>query len=266
MKKNVLLLCLFTLSSINAFSWGQIGHRVVGELAQRHLTEHAKQEIKKILEGESLATVSTWADEVRSNPKYHFLTPTHYTSIEDHNHYEYEREDDIVSTIEKIAFSLAGFYDMPELTKKEQVSLFVHLMGDLHQPLHVGRAADRGGNDIPVLWFGDKTNLHSVWDSKIIQNMELSYTEIVDRIDTPEFLDPSWLTGAYEFNALKVIMDESMEYRELIYNFGEQDLTSKKPAKLSYEYVYKTKDVVLKRLAQAGVRLASFLNEVFDKY
>ena len=65
-------------------------------------------------------------------------------------------------------------------TKEDKIialKFLVHLIGDLHQPLHVGNGKDRGGNDIKVKWFGEATNLHNVWDEKLINLQELSYTE-----------------------------------------------------------------------------------------
>ena len=66
--------------------------------------------------------------------------------------------------------------------------LLIHIVGDVHQPLHVGRKGDRGGNDIKVTWFGESSNLHKIWDEGLIDNQQLSYTEYVNAINftTPQ--------------------------------------------------------------------------------
>src|SRR5690554_7846576 len=62
--------------------------------------------------------------------------------------------------------------------EKEYLMILVHLVGDVHQPLHVGNGKDRGGNDVKVSWFGENSNLHKIWDSEIIDGKKYSYTEL----------------------------------------------------------------------------------------
>ena len=63
-------------------------------------------------------------------------------------------------------------------SKAFHLKLLVHFVGDLHQPLHLGQEIDRGANRIYVKWFGSNTNLHSVWDSKMIDSYKMSYSEM----------------------------------------------------------------------------------------
>tara|TARA_B100001029_G_scaffold24264_1_gene16883 strand:- start:318 stop:845 length:528 start_codon:yes stop_codon:yes gene_type:complete len=129
----------------------------------------------------------------------------------------------------------------------------VHLIGDIHQPLHVGRAEDRGGNDIKVKWFGNDTNLHRVWDTHIIDDFQMSYTELAmhlqnnfDAADIKLMNEDQWI-------------DESQQIVNKVYS----ELKNKD--NLGYNYIYKNFDLVKLQLFKAGVRLASTLNEIFDE-
>jgi hypothetical protein len=183
MKRIVLSLfgCLLLLDS---FGWGATGHRATGLIAQQHLNAKAKKRIQQILGQESLAMVSTWMDEIRSDSTYNYTTDWHWTTIPDGGKYEdVEGNPDgkVVMMIEKFVKELKS----GKLTPKQQaeyVKMLIHMVGDLHQPLHVGRPGDRGGNDVKVKWAGGDSNLHRVWDSDMIDDTKLSYTEFAQSL------------------------------------------------------------------------------------
>ncbi|HUP42959.1 MAG TPA: S1/P1 nuclease, partial [Thermoanaerobaculia bacterium] len=133
----------------------------------------------------------------------------------------------------------------------QALRFLVHFVGDVHQPLHVGRRADRGGNEILVLWFGEPTNLHSVWDGRMIESEELSFTELARFIDhpTPEEL-AAWRAGGY-----REWIAESFALRPEVYDLGDR--------RLGYGYAYEKLPIVRRRLLQAGVRLAGLLETIF---
>jgi len=279
---------------MKAFSWGQIGHRVVGEVAQRHLDKKVSKRVRRIMKGKSLSDATTWADEVRSNPNYGELKKSHYTSIKDGKGYKAERSDDIIGMIEKLIKALKeknslSAYKNPilnNLSQKNQLSLLAHFVGDLHQPLHVGRASDWGGNRIRVKWFDKESNLHKVWDEGIIEHMKLGFSEITRFIDYPENIDSSWIEGTPKEIILSA-MNESFELRATVYDFrnkyiekpimmSEKEIFKKYPASLGnkkskgspvslkWNYNYRTVPVVKKRLLQAGLRLAAILNTIYQ--
>ena len=99
--------------------------------------------------------------------------------------------------------------------KKQAIKWLVHLVGDLHQPLHVGNGKDRGGNDIKVKWFGDDTNLHEVWDEKLFDLQNLSYTEYAHflNLEFDESTCLKWSSGDIESYA-----QESSIYRKSCYD------------------------------------------------
>ena len=183
------LTLLITLSahSPNALFWGQIGHRTVERIADGMLTKKAQEEVKRVLGSETLAEVSTWMDEIRSDRAYNYANTWHYCTIPDGMTYEEapkQEGGDVIWAIEKIIDELKS----DTLTAEQEetnLRFLVHLVGDIHQPLHVGNGEDRGGNDIKVTWFGSNTNLHSVWDSRMIDGKQFSYYELADWINHP---------------------------------------------------------------------------------
>jgi len=131
--------------------------------------------------------------------------------------------------------------------------MLVHLVGDIHQPLHVGCCDDQGGNKVKVKWFGRDTNLHGTWDSNMIDDTKLSYTELASYLDEPD--QPT--INAWQKNSVLDWAGESMGVRKQVYEFGDGNL--------SYKYSYKNLPLVKQRLLQAGIRLAGLLNDIYGK-
>ncbi|WP_339784298.1 MAG: S1/P1 nuclease [Imperialibacter sp.] len=262
MKKASIILLLVALFASNADAehrthsrfWGQTGHRVVGLVAERHLTKKAKANIEKILGGESLAMVSNYMDFIKSDPTYKHMDPWHYCTIPDGQTYEQAgtpSEGDVIATIERLKLELKNkqFTDGDEAFA---IKMLAHLVGDIHQPLHVGNGNDRGGNDLKLKYFWESSNLHRVWDSDMIDGQQLSYTEFADWVDTED----KATVAAWQKNVTTDWAYESMGLRKQVYNLPE-DLS------LSYRYNFDNIDAVKLRLVQAGVRLAGLLNEIY---
>ena len=134
------------------------------------------------------------------------------------------------------------------------LKLLVHFVGDIHQPLHVGRIEDRGGNDIKVKWFGQQTNLHRVWDSQIINSHQMSYTELSKDLPILTLSEISMIKN----DSVIVWLKESQKLSKSIYNDVENEIN------LGYFYKYKYLDKLKLRLLKGGVRLASILNKIFS--
>ena len=135
----------------------------------------------------------------------------------------------------------------------EYIKMLVHLVGDLHQPLHVGTGEDRGGNDVAVTYFNQKTNLHAVWDSRVIDGKNLSYTELAEHLNKRA---TKQMVRTYQNNGLEIWLREAVQLRPIIYDLPEDK-------RLFYEYGYKTNPVMEERLLAAGIRLAGILNEIY---
>jgi hypothetical protein len=251
-----LLLLVFVPRPV--LSWGPTGHRAVGRIAERHLSEAAARGVAAILGSESLVQASTWPDEIKSDPDWrstwNVTAPWHYVTIDDGATYDTAPKEPRGDVIEAIGRFLKTLQDPRAEREKKVVALryLVHLVGDIHQPLHVGRNGDVGGNSIKVTWFDAETNLHSVWDEKIIEAEKLSFSELAELIDHPTDTEVrTWQSGG--------VLDwagESMAVRDRVYAIGD--------GKLGYSYAYQNGPLVKRRILQAGIRLAGLLNTLFD--
>lgn len=251
--KKVVLIVICVLVVMNGFGWGVTGHRATGLIAEQYLTKKAKKRIQQILKGESLAMVSTWMDEIRSDSTYNYTTDWHWTTIPDGGRYEdVESNPDgkVIMMIEKFTKELkAGTLTAKQ--EAEYLKMLVHMVGDMHQPLHVGRPGDKGGNDIKVKWFRAESNLHRVWDSEMIDDTRLSYTELAQSLGNPSKEEiKKWQNSSVREWAL-----ESVSCRPQVYDIGNGNL--------SYQYSYKYLSVAKKRVLLAGVRLAGLLNQIY---
>ncbi len=246
----------FTSSIKEQRRWGQIGHRTTGHIATQLLSKKAASEVHRVLNGNSLAEASTWMDEMRSDPDFRYMNPWHYVTLPPGETYEtVEKAEggDVIWAINKVVEELkAGGLSAEQ--EANNLRILVHLVGDIHQPLHVGNGTDRGGNDVEVTWFGDDSNLHRVWDSNMIDSKQLSFTELADFIDDQldektinEWQSASVLDWAYESSAL---LDQ-------VYEIPEN-------GRLGYQYSFHNFDTIELRLLQAGVRLAGVINDIYD--
>ncbi len=238
----------------NLWAWGQTGHRAVGKVAENHLTKKAKKNINKLLGTESLALASTWMDEIKSDSTYDYANEWHWVTIPNGQTYaesEKNPNGDVVEAIERMKLILKSD-TAPRESKVRALKFLVHLVGDIHQPLHVGKGDDRGGNSLKVKWFRSSSNLHRVWDSEIIDDKQLSYTELAMAVDNAtESEVKKWQQGSAADWA-----HEAMTYREQVYK-------TKNPDGMSYEYMYENWDLMKNQLEKAGIRLAGILNEIF---
>lgn len=248
--KKILLLTLFF--STEVFAWGSIGHRIVGKVAHNHLTPQTKKALQKILGIESLAIVANWPDFIKSDKAWNHASVWHYVTIPDGKTYETIEKNPQGDAIEAIGrFQAVLKNKKSTLEEKQQAIKFLtHLVGDIHQPLHVGKENDRGGNNVKVKWFNEETNLHHVWDESLVEFQKLSYTEYVEMIDhaTPVEIKK------WQADDIAVWVKEDMEARPLVYDLGED-------AKLSYDYNFKVIKLLNERLLKAGIRLAKILND-----
>ncbi|GHM99193.1 endonuclease [Cytophagales bacterium WSM2-2] len=256
-KMKKLIVCLALLVPASVFGWGATGHRVVGLIADKHLSAKAKKALSKVLGQNSLSEVSNWMDEVRSDSTYNHMSDWHWVTIEAGKTYDQSPKNpkgDVIATLERIVGELKK-HTLDSKTEQEYIKMLVHLVGDIHQPLHVGCCDDQGGNKVKVKWFRNDSNLHSVWDSSMIDDTKLSYTELASYVDEPDAIT----LAKWQKNTVREWADESMDpkMRKSVYDIGDGNL--------SYKYSYKYFSIVKQRLGQAGIRLAAILNEIYAK-
>ena len=285
--KLVATILLLTLAP-SAQAWGPTGHRVVAEIAQRHLTPAAQARVSTLLEGRTLADVANWPDELRSDPRFDKYKPLHFATVKNgltsYRDSEKARCGDLVVAIDAFnAFLRTGsreaLYAVKALSDKTDgtgqgacnpkqteaispamaLSFLVHLMGDLHQPLHVG-GTDLGGNKVSVNWMDRwKTNLHSTWDDEMVDFERFDYTEYARFLDRASEADASrWLTGDTITWA-----DEAVAMRKVLYVFPD-DSGKLVVHNISYQYVGAQRSRMREQLLKGGLRLASVLNAIFQ--
>lgn len=258
--KYLLLLAALLFSTISFASeedWGKNGHRVTAQIASEHLSNKTRKRIEKILDGQSLALVSTFGDDIKSDDAFRKYDPWHYVNLEKGQKFysveEANPDGDLVFGIRKCIKVLENENSSKE-DKAFYLKMLVHFMGDLHQPLHTGRGEDKGGNDIQVRWFGQGTNLHRLWDSQMIDGFQMSYTELaanagnLSKKEIKEIASGDVLDWMYESKRLSNSVYNSVEIGE----------------KLGYEYAYEWFPVVREQLQKGGIRLAEVLNDIFD--
>ena len=254
MHRNLLFLIFFLVLGQAFARWGPTGHRVVGLIAENHLSKKALKNIKRILGNETLAEVSTYMDFIKSDSKYDHMSPWHYCTIPDGKTYEEAgtpEEGDVIVTIERLMDELKSkkFTDFDEAFA---LKCLVHLVGDIHQPLHVGNGQDRGANDISVEFFYRASNLHRVWDSGIIDQQKYSYSEYANWIDHVDESDRL----RWQSEGVRTWAKESYDLRRQVYVFPENK-------RINWRYNYDNVSTVNLRLLQAGIRLAALLEDLY---
>lgn len=251
-------ICLFffcTIAIQAAPEWGRNGHRVVGAIAEAHLSKKARKAIDKLLDGKSLAMVSTFADEIRSDDQYRSFAPWHYVSFPFDKTYEThpksEKGDIIVAINECIRIIKDEKSSRDD--KEFYLKMLVHFIGDLHQPLHVGLAEDKGGNKFQVQWFDRGTNLHAVWDTDIIESYQMSYTELTKN---RKRLSKGQISEIKKGNAATWAAESRVLCEDIYENTSPGD-------KLGYRYMFDYLDTTKMQLQKGGIRLATVLNDIF---
>ncbi len=253
------LLCAVLYLPVFCFAWGTEGHRVCGEIALHHLTKKAQLAIASILGDESIAMASNWADFIKADSTYKYLDSWHYIDLPDSLNYaslqSFLKADTDTDAYTKINF-LSVQLKNKQLPKDKQVmylKLLIHLVEDIHQPLHT-IGTEKGGNGIKVHWFNEASNLHKVWDADLINFQQLSYTEYAVAIDHAKSAQikmwqqqpiSKWLFDSYLIGE-KIVKEVA----------GGNE-------KLGYLYNYNHVDTLNEQLLKGGIHLAKILNTIF---
>jgi len=252
----LITLFLFTsYSNASNYYWSSTGHRVVGKIADNYLKGNTKRKIEKLLKRKSLAFVSTFADEIKSDKRYNKFYTWHYINMPlDFNYEKSEKNPsgDLVSGINH-CINIIKDENASDDDKAFYLKLLIHLIGDLHQPMHIGLAEDKGGNDFKVQWFYNDTNLHRVWDRQMIDNYDMSYNELAENAD---ILDRKQVKAIQEGNIVDWV-NETHELTRKVYANVKPD------ENLRYRYSYENFETVRTQLQKAGIRLAKVLNDLF---
>ncbi len=249
------LFILPTSSHASDDFWGQTGHRVVGKIADNYLKGKAKREVRRLLKRKSLAFVSTFADEIKADKRYNKFYTWHYINMPLDTNYENSKKNPKGDLVTGIAYCTKIIKDdkSTDDDKAFYLKLLIHLIGDLHQPMHIGLEEDRGGNDFKVQWHYEDSNLHRVWDSGMIEKYDMTYTELADNADV---LTKNQVKAIQKGSVIDWV-NETHELTKKVYASAEPE------ENLRYRYSYNNFKTVRSQLQIAGIRLAQYLNDLF---
>jgi S1/P1 Nuclease len=264
----------------NALAWGSVGHAIVADIAQLHLTPAAAAQVQQLLQLEghqNLDQVSSWPDEIRSQRKE--TGPWHYVDIPlEADGYDAARDcvNDacIVTKIPHFTHILADASASPQ-DRLEALKWVVHFVGDISQPLHAEDHDDKGGNTVQANFFGKGTNLHAMWDGGIIEhalNIQLgpNYSFDHDAVRAAAVkLDADitsqnralWAPAGIVAQIDTVTESWANESHVLARKVAYADLPEKRTGDWSEAYENQTWPVVRVQLQRGGVRLGELLNE-----
>ncbi|WP_316822091.1 S1/P1 nuclease [Pedobacter gandavensis] len=258
--KVALTVAVMAYLPLNANAWGMLGHRIVGQVAESHLTKKAMKGVRSVLGTESLAMASNWGDFIKSDTAYNYLYNWHFVNLPAgldkagvFNFLDSDHEANVYNKTLEMAAILKNPASTPD-QKVLAMRMLVHMVGDLNQPMHTARKEDLGGNKVYLTWFGEKSNLHKVWDEALIGYQQLSYTEYADAINHPT---KDQLT-TWKSNSLKDFVYGSYEACNRIY------AETKPESKLSYKYNYDFAGLLDIQLLKGGICLANILNDIYS--
>lgn len=271
--KHSLLSLLLLLATTKVYPWGGIGHQTMGEIAERNLTTVAHQSVTDILGPEKLAVAAVWADDVRDDPDYASFAPYHFISLDDGPYGSSLPDQKDSFTILKKVPEILKDKNAPRSLKMVALRFLIHIVGDVHQPMHIGKKEDSGGNSCHVMWDKQKLSLHQVWDGKIIEydisklrtgRSPLKNYNFISYADDIIKLNPLPTTNGHNF--LEWI-NESQELRKQAYPSNAPSLFCKRDS-LEFPLIeedYKKRGALItqERLYLAGLRLAHLLNDIF---
>ncbi len=246
----------------SALAWGRMGHRASARIAESRLSPRAKAIIRDLLEpGESLADASTWADEnsrdIPGSAGWHFVNVP--ISAQHYDPRDCRRGGCVISKIAEFRSTLLDPH-ASRSRRRTALRFYVHLIQDLHQPMHIADRNDRGGNNLQLRYGRyDNTNLHQVWDSGLVYHGFRNETELVHVLDNlatqPE--SGNWLEGRIEDWA-----DESLAVGRRAYLIPGSNQSLRTGDSIGRDYEKANLPLVTDRVARSGVRLASLLNEI----
>lgn len=254
----ILLLVLLTIVfAQDALAWGQKGHDTTCAIAEQHLTKKAKKQIADLLDGRSIVYWSNWLDNASHTAEYAYTKTWHYKNIDEGQTFDeaplLETGDVVRALDEQIARMKSGKLSREEM--QLALKIVIHLVGDLHQPMHMGHKTDLGGNLWKVNFFGETLPLHTVWDENLVERAHAwSHNEWVEELDRA---DKQTMLTTQQGNPSEWAR-ETFAMATAVYEGAHEG------SALSYDYVAQWTPVVEQQLLRGGLRLARVLNEIFE--
>lgn len=251
MKKGCIIFLSFILLLIqsSSFAWGRKGHHIIAELAFSRLKPQTKENILRYLDGLTIQSASTWMDDVRNDKRYKHLETAHYVNIP--NGIGILAENDVQRELNNTFNEMKNKKGLTDSLIRLDIFKLIHLVSDLHQPLHTGYETDRGGNDVSLLIDGKKTNLHRVWDTQLIEKLN------IDNSTIDSFINSLFKKQLSDYSRVDVgsWIKDSQSYLNQLYSFKDGLITD--------SYILGSKPVIEKQMARAVLRLVKVLESYF---
>ncbi len=247
----LLLVFIAIYIPIRSNAWGAVGHKLVAKIAYSQLPKAVKDSLAVYLQQTTVEEASVWMDEIKSDPSNDSLRPFHYVNIEKGQEYNPDSTRNIIGELNRVISELKERNKYTKEHIEVDLKILIHLIGDLHQPMHNGYASDRGGNSVQVFFAASTSNLHRVWDTDIIEGYILH--EPTDWASTANFSKEE-LAEIKRINILGWLK-ESRADLESAYDFRGQDINGK--------YIARNKTIIKQKLLFGGLRLASILKDIF---
>lgn len=252
MKKLILSLIITTslFSSYTCHAWGEKGHALVAQVAFNYLDANTKKIVIQYLDGMTIEDAANWMDVIKSDKKYNYMRKLHYINADRGQSIIPNNEENIVGALTKTIDELRNYKSLSKEEIKIKICIIFHLIGDLHQPLHVGYGEDRGGNNYQINFYGRGTNLHSFYDSGIIEYKGLTLAECLNskKYNKEEISEISEIDIVNWAN-------QSRKYLNTIYKTNNH--------KIDDSYVDNNYPIIKDQILRAGIRLSSVLKDIF---
>jgi hypothetical protein len=237
---------------VQAAAFGHAGHQIIADIAMQYLSPQAKQKIRSILGSTTPGQAATWMDDVRGNSAYDYMKSWHFINIEPGKAYRPGGKNNIISELERIYKELQQPEKLDKKKRREALMILFHLVGDLHQPLHVGYASDRGGNEIPIRYKGAMIDLHRLWDTELIRDQRITAEDCLKLSTlTPADIARSRFTPA-DFVAY---LNDSRAGLPAVYRFSS--------GQADEAYIRDGRQIIRLQLLTGGIRLAGVLRQLF---
>lgn len=255
--KRFIVLVLAMGVVLNALAWGPKGHDTVAYIAEQHLSKKTLKKVQEVLGGHSLVYVANWMDNASHTNEYAYTKTWHYVNVDpNEGTYANSKKDaagDVVTAINSIVENLKSGELSPD-EEQAQLMMLIHLVGDMHCPMHAGHKSDRGGNGTQVKYFGKQKKLHSVWDSEIVESAHRwSYSEWQFQVDRASKREQKAI--------IQGTPNDWIEETVVLANDIYEESTTQQ--NLSYDYVANYTPIIEQQFLKGGLRLAALLEEIY---
>jgi hypothetical protein len=252
MKKSLfMVLTILAIFPLKTFAWGKKGHEIVAQIAFKQLDKKTRKLIMSYLDGMTIEQAANWMDDIKKDHSYDKFKPLHYVNFEKGETVKDSCCDNIIHSLNSTITELKHYKDYSKKEIKIKICFLFHLIGDLHQPLHVGYGSDKGGNLFQVNFNSKSINLHGLLDYGIIENQNIKLNDCLKY-------------NSYNFQQIVIlcngsVLDWAKESRNYL---GEIYATNKQ---INVTYIKTNSNLIKSQIQKAGIRLGGILKKVFEE-